>query len=294
MANEAIPLAKHEFDSSKLSFPVYVSEKLDGVPVRFKIYREPGQNYIHRHHVSRQHEHLASVEKYVDRFIELNRHRFQPGIMYNFVWEVTHKHLRSFKDISGVVRRTYPQIDLVFNLFDYDASKIADNGVSGIGWEIRHSCARIFHYPHDFQIIQQIRYTDEDSLMDMLANTPMPPEQEGWAIRSHDAPFKPGTRHWDYQVIVQEPTIDLRIIRFEEGKGKNAGGVGKMIALYMGKEIGIGPGRLSYKEREELWGTVGFFDTVRIAKIKYKPDPSYAALRQPTFQAWHTKTEPDA
>ena len=297
MANETIPLAKG-LNIAKLEFPVYVSEKLDGVPVRFCIRKEGTR--IEALAVTRQGENARSCKDYLAEFIDANYHQFHDRVNYSFVWEVTHVDFTGFKDISGVVRRQSPQKGLVFNLFDYDAHVSIDTALvglfdaSGVGFETRLQCAHGFRYPNNFTIIPQLRYAYADDLQDMLDNTDIGENQEGWVIRSHNAAFKPGKRHWDYQKVVKEPMIDLLVVGFEEGKGKNAGAVGRILVEYHGEIIGVGPGKLSYAERGTLWR-----DKVAhlgmIAQIKYKPDQGYKALRQPTFQTWRPdKTEPDA
>ena len=222
------------------------------------------------------------------------------NINYTFVWEVTHVAYTSFKDISGVVRRQAPQKGLVYNLFDF-----TEHDGSPAYFSSRMASAKDFLSEvvaagkgNRYKLIPQYEIKNLDTLNTLsLEDRFATPYQEGWVVRSHDAPFKPGRRHWDYQKIVREPTSDLRIIRYEEGAGKNAGGVGRLIAEYNGKEIGVGPGKMSYAQRQEEWKKYkdGVHSSPRIAQIKYKKDDSYSALRQATFQCWRPdKTEPDA
>lgn len=298
MAGEYIPLSK-KFNIDKLEFPVYVSEKLDGVPVRF-VGRISGAD-LETLAVSRQGEIMKSVENDLEEFFDAVLPNMVEGVVYTFVWEVTHTEFKSFKDISGVVRKKTPQKGLVYNLFDYDAYlPVADPmfHASGVEFGARMAACRKLHLhsavPSKFSAIPQYVYEDKESLQDMLDNTPIGPEQEGWVIRAHSATWAPGTRRWDYQKIVKEPMIDLLIVALEEGKGKNSGAVGRLVASYHGKRIGVGPGKLSYAERRDLWEN-GQDYLNKVAQIRYKPDDSYDSLREPTFQCWrHDKSEPDA
>ena len=209
-------------------------------------------------------------------------------VEYVFVFETMHEKFTGFKDISGVVRRKEPQKGLQYWLWDFSRSDqpnaiFADRIVEGqtlVGDT----------YLIRFNSIRQHSVDTEDGLQSLIAAR-LPMEQEGWIIRSHDAVFKPGARHWDYQKVVKEPTIDLKIIAFEEGQGKNSGAVGRLIAEYKGQRIGIGPGKLSYTERRDMWRGYGNSPVARIATIKYKPDEGYTALRQPTFQYWREDKE---
>jgi len=293
VANEAIPLAKH-FDITKLEFPVMLSEKLDGVPVRFVIHCGP-TGLVTAKAISRQHEILRACEKDLMDFVGMNIGLFtsDPGRTWNFVFEVTHRRYTTFKDISGVVRRNEPQMDLVYNLFDADTSYDAGGiSLNVLGTRLIRGASIVDRSRLvKFNVVQQIKYETPEDLQDALDNTVMSSDQEGWIIRSMDALFKPGTRHWDYQKIVKDQTIDLWITGAVEGVGKFAGGVGKFIAQYKGKEIGIGPGKQTTAERK--LALAGKYP--RMACIKYKPDESYAALRQPTFQHWRDdKSEADA
>lgn len=288
MSGESIPLAKH-IDLAKMQFPAWFSEKLDGVPVHLIIQFHNGAWQVHM--VTRQWETAFSCLSYGARFLQYNQHKFSEGIEYHFVFEVTHETLMGFKDISGVVRRKSHQNGLVFNLFDHDCFPVGQkNSGSGFGTRMSY-CLNEFVMPPSFRTIHQVMYPDADTLQDALDNTPIAQDQEGWIVRADSAVFKPGTRHWDYQKVVKEPTIDLWIIRAEEGVGKFAGGVGRFIAMYKGQEIGIGPGKQTTAERNAA--LVASYP--RMACIKYKPDDGYAALRQPTFQHWRDDKEtPDA
>lgn len=288
-----IPLAKG-YAPGKLKFPVYVSEKLDGVPVRIDI--DPWGWTAQ----TRQGEDMPSVRNQVNSLVS----RLRMDIPYGsypvtFVAEVTHEIFTNFKDISGVVRRKEPQDDLILNIFDYF------NWNGEFAQRLRN-LKEVGPYieSHDVRLVRQHFVGCRDHLDEYLSR-PMKEGQEGWIIRSHNAEFKPGTRHWDYQKYVVDPCVDLRITGFEEAvsaTGEPLGMIGRIIADFHGQEIGVGPGKLSHDERRTLWMAYEQWRWSRtreaewptqIATVKYKRDPSYAALRQPTFQHWRPeKTEP--
>lgn len=303
MSNETIPLCQ-SFDDSKMVFPAYVSEKLDGVPIRVDVWLNPA-GVVNAVALTRQGKPVGSVSKDVDIFSGAIEPYLSAGYLYTFVFEVTHREYTAFKDISGVVRRDEPQGGLLFNLFDYDAKPFGQT-TGTAKWAHRMFALHNFShcFPDNFRVIQHHKVKSPDALHLFLQNNPYKDDQEGWVIRSDSATFKPATRHWDYQKIVRDTTIDLLIVGFEEGKGKNAKAAGRLIAKYKGENIGIGAGKLTYAERAELFnqcavkpheGQAIFWYTPRMATIKYKPDAAYEALRQPTFQHWrHDKTDPDA
>jgi hypothetical protein len=63
--------------------------------------------------------------------------------------------------------------------------------------------------------------------------------------------------------------------------------IGRINCWYKGQIIGVGPGKLTHAERRELAkAPMVLTGYNRIAKVQYKKDDSYEALRQPTFQCW--------
>jgi hypothetical protein len=292
----SIPLAKG-FDASKLVFPVGLSVKHDGVPVRIDVIpHEHGMEWATQ---SRSGEPLPSCDVVVGAFLRsLSEHGITITGPTTFVAEVTHKTFTDFKDVGGVVRRKVPQDDLILNFFDYsnhcDAPWFLRQRIlRGILRTVQTDTARMVH---------QSLCRDEEDLMrqlDVASTRPDAAKIEGYIARSASALFKPGTRHWDYQKVVFDPTVDLRINGFEEAVSEHGvplGMVGRILADFHGTEIGIGPGKMSHADRKYWWdvcGPIGHIDQPRIATIKYKRDPSYTALRQPTFQHWREdKTEP--
>lgn len=280
-----IPLAK-AYDPSKIEFPGYLSVKLDGVPVRIDV-ETAGQSVRSMTLQSRQGEHLQSVTTQATMLAARSALSFPAG-RYTFVAEVTHRTLSDFKDVSGVVRRHEQSNDLILNIFDFDLDFPAKTSFGNRYQHIRRMhnslCCehiKIVHQaPVSCQVVLDLAVSDMRSLF---------PDAEGFVYRAASAEFKPGARHWDYMKIVEDPSVDLMIVGFEEGKGKNAGAAGTLIAEYKGTRIGIGPGKLSYSDRFQLWKQWGYrLNSMepRLAKIKYKRDSSYTALRQPTFQCW--------
>lgn len=302
-----IPLAK-PYTPGKLVFPVALSRKVDGVPVKIIISQTAG--VISAEFVSRQGNALLSVEDLVCDFMEAYIKSGLP-VPVTFVGEVYQRGNMDadFKETSGIVRRQYDQSDqLAIALFDTD---------TGLDYEhpgkFVHRKDDPFKYRLEFLMylkqiklhkwvtpIDQYTCTDLEKLESFAASHATAfPKAEGMVARSYTDEWAPGNRTWGYQKVVVDPIIDLRILRWEEGEGKNANAAGTLIASYKGTEIGIGPGKLSYKERAELWA--GYIDGVPvenlnlIAQIKHKTDDSYDALRQPTFQCWRfDKDEPDA
>lgn len=297
---KTLQLAKH-FDQSKLSAKVYVSEKYDGVPVRFDVKSEYGRVLV-MPGLSRQGEELHSTEWVRVRLQNMlnSRDYIGDGHRMVFIGEVMHEHYTGFKDISGVVRRKEPQTGLYVKLFDFwDAMRPDDSFAHRL---FAMQCILDRRQCHEVRITKQLSMGVIQAAKFVQT---IPDGQEGWIIRDATETFQPGKRTWGYQKVVKEPTIDLSIVGYEEGIGKNANAVGRLIAEYNGIKIGVGPGKMTYPERVMLWerdqarnsggGLQLPIDLPRMACIKYKPDEGYTALRQPTFQHWRDdKDKPDA
>lgn len=298
-----IPLAKG-YDPSKLNFPVLLSQKYDGVPVLIEVYENEGVPSLKVN--SRQGKHLPSVYWMIHGWVLSSGVLDNVDLPVQFVGEIVQKDpFADFKETSGKARKQEAQHDLYIKLFDMDT-------YDGAGYKKRYNRlkAACFYQSH-VTVVSSKEVKNQQELEHVLETfLDTYPKAEGMIARSHDDKFEAGKRSWGYQKLLVEPTIDLRIVYVEEavdGKtGEGKGMVGRLVASYHGEKIGIGPGKLTHKERISLWqdwnkaltsnfARGGMQDALGIAQIKYKKDDSYDALRQPTFQYWRPeKTEPDA
>ncbi|AUZ94774.1 hypothetical protein HOR97_gp13 [Agrobacterium phage Atu_ph03] len=151
---------------------------------------------------------------------------------------------------------------------------------------------------------------------------------EGMMIHALNKAFRPGKRCWGMCRYKPQPTIDLEVESFEEAiseAGEPLGMVGRVnvrlrrswssppppartkqdlewvsegtgSSVYVAV-VGVGPGKLTHDERTQLWDdfqSTWWGNQKLYAEIKFMPDPTYAALRQPTIQRLRTdKTEGD-
>lgn len=311
-----IPLAK-PYTPGKLVFPVALSRKVDGVPVKITF------DNLSIRVESRQGKRVESVTALIQDFREAYLMQDLP-VPVTFVGEVYQRGNMDadFKETSGIVRRQYDQSDqLAIALFDTDTGIVGEH--SG---QMAYSAANFEHRLHFLMYLKQIKLHEWVKPIDQFTVNTIEelenfaashatafPKAEGMVARSYTDEWAPGKRTWGYQKVVVDPMIDLRIVGFEEAidqYGHPMGMVGRLVAKYRGDTIGIGPGKLNHAERISLWKTwqntanysmqvldvaVGPTWHNPIAQIKHKADDSYDALRQPTFQCWREdKDEPDA
>lgn len=304
MGTEAIELVQN-YDPDKAMFPAYVSEKLDGVPLRFvKITTFPfWQALTRQNKVAKGMQH---IEVHLPQLITTLGGSIT-GEMYI--------RGKAFKDISGLVRDLKPHPELVLHVFDADihndpqAPYLArlealrdrlEDWAAASGKAVSDLPIRLI----PGMVVQSPRDAEEAFAAIMNAN----PTAEGVVLHHVLKEYKPGKRLWSTQRIKPVPTIDLRIVAFEEAvssdNGQGLGMVGRIIAelntLRDGKmhtqNIGVGPGALNHAQRKMLWllSTTGKYKPA-IAEIKYMRDDTYDALRQPTFVRWRDdKSSPDA
>jgi len=303
-----IPLAK-KYNPGKIDYPGCLSVKIDGTPIRCDV--EVGYEGSYRIKVrTRQGKHNEATYNYFMQLAkELLSRCSMPEGTHTFIAEVTHKHLKDFKESSGVVRRNSHQSDLILNFFDYYDSNEYTAGFLTRITKMQDMLKFVRHI--DFvNPVHQFIIKNEQEFMDIktrLLNGN--PGCEGLIYRSADALFKPGARHWDYQKIVIKPTVDLVVHSYEEATDKNGtplGMVGRINCFYKGSIIGVGPGKMKHPERASEWNKwqwtkwksdrfgqwVDDYMNPRIIQVEYKKDDSYDALREPTFQCWRPdKTE---
>lgn len=225
-----------------------------------------------------------------------------PDGRYTFVAEVTHPLKHDFKDLSGIVRSEQHEEhrQLIFNVFDFVHDIRSGDPYAERMFAANMLFSRSCIYDR-FRVVEQSWYSEVDDAIAHAEQIASIEVVEGAIIKSGRDVWAPGKRSWGYQKVLVDPTVDLRVVGFEEavsGKtGEPLGMVGRINCEYRGETIGVGPGKLSHTERKKVW--YSYMDNpglpdYGIAEVKYKRDESYTALRQPTFQQWRDdKTEPN-
>lgn len=306
MANESIELAKN-WDPKQAAkhLPAYAQVKYDGVPLRF--IKQPDGRVIA---YTRQNEEAVSVPHLVYAAEQLisrvggsvTAEVFLPG--------------KPFKDSSGAVRRQAANLDLFGVIFDADihnrpsdpySLRMQDLRAAHYGWRSQDSNGKLIPVRDLFYCATIDDVEDAwEFIMAQLPNTDL----EGMMLHRTDKPFQPGKRCWGLGRYKPQPTIDLAVVSFEEATseaGEPLGMLGRVnvrltrvwpstppagwakcpeTADTYFKVVGVGPGKLTHTERTAWWEDYknGRDVTRLFVEIKYMPDPTYEALRQPTIQ----------
>jgi len=288
-----IPLSKG-YNPKKLEFPVYISEKYDGMPVRIDINKD--EQTLHVSQRTRQGTENISTAKDAAIF-GLKASDYLCDGSHSIIAEVTHETITGFKNISGTIRRQEPNDGFIWNFFDYamDADAyFAYFRTRRVQLNDLFACAK---FPTKYRLIKQNLCENQKDVDQFLNNNPIRKDQEGWVIRSYNDLWEPGSRSWGYQKIVVTPTEDLPLVQVDEAISKDGiplGMAGKLWVMYKGNKIGCGPGALTHPERIQLWTDW----TARwatwsnpIIEVKYKLDDTYDALREARFVSYRPDKE---
>lgn len=288
------------FDIDKTTFPVYVSEKMDGVPVKI-FWTSKGWEVI-----TRQGKLVTSIDHILEQFENTDLHQCA------FVGELV-KPNATFEETSGLVRQIGCSPELELMLYDY--FRCDEDGNCTDDWEFERRLNALVEVRQEFFYLStsvklMLQYACESpaDLEDVMKNVKTWANNagrtgslfEGWVIRSMygpDSVYKQGKRSRGLQRIVPEPTVDLKVVGVVEAvdsKTKQPKGmIGSLVCVDGADDhYLVGAGKMSHTDRRAL-----FEDSTPIigciATIKYKPS-TYDKLRQPTFQRFHPyKSEPD-
>ncbi len=203
-----------------------------------------------------------------------------------------------FKVSGGAIRGDAPDGRIKLGVYDYITEENKENCYQARmdELEIKLITNKVKHV---FIIPYRMLYSMEEIeafYQEIINSSPL---AEGICLRPPNHRYQPGKKSWDMLRKKKEATLDLTVVGFEEAltaKKEPKGMAGRFQISYKGVISGAGPGKTSHKERKELWEQykAGEF-TPRLAEIKYKPDPTYEALREPRFSRWRDdKDEVDA
>lgn len=307
------------FDIDNLHLPAEISVKLDGVAADFY---KTKNGWVCQ---SRQGKPLPSTG-HILKFLNSGKFDSIPENTH-VIGELTVAGVADFKDAGGIIRRKEADTRIQLNVYDmyqigfenesYETRLDRVNkflklvGISGqrqlrgdsLSWSIvqRVPVCTVVH--------------NKAQLQEHLMGVPKLMETsnmfEGFVIRTlrgPDSRYKLGKRSRGMMRYKPKPTVDLKVVRFEEatankaitfldedfGIGDGLRAVGRIVCLYEGQEIGVGPGCLTHAERRDVWeryqeiGAGDITDRNLIAEVEYMLDNSYKALRQPIFKRWRT------
>lgn len=321
MAKEPMELAKN-WDPAKTPLPAYAQIKFDGVPLTFTRPADGGpvQALTRQNEVALSVPHLLEVAEAIlltpgasftaECVISGYSFKDTSGVVRRQTPDEETKLIRAYVFDANIMNRPkdtyYTRITQFMN---------ALNAVRTIGCQV-FTVASVL-----VETVEQVE-AEWDRLSTFAASKGV--ELEGMMLHHLAKPFQPGKRCWGMGRYKPQPTLDLLVVSFEEAlanetedgppKGTPLGMVGRVNVLLRRRFetvvprqleeagwlrtpdthvwlriVGVGPGKLSHDQRKALWDMYSNEDPHGMyAEIKYMPDPSYDALRQPTIQRLRT------
>lgn len=274
-----------EYSPKKFIDKMFVSQKLDGVPIKILI-----DEFGTVHHCTRQNTQLKSI----DHVLEAAADVLPWGVP--FVGEL-YIPQTPFKDISGKVRGHDPAPELQFYIYDMLMSIPYSNRKAN--WErytrIQHPVIKsVYQMPNGLGTDWCESLEDAHRAVEWANVSGV----EGLVFRHPQLlPTEAGKRCKGFLKYKPKPTIDLSVVGFEEATseaGAPLGMIGRINVLFNGEITGVGAGKLTHAERRQIFENPYAY-IGKVAEIQYMRDPSYTALRQATFQRFRPdKDAPDA
>lgn len=298
--------------NAKKFLPGYAQIKYDGIPLTFK--RVDGKLLA----LTRQNEVFTSVPHIIDA---LEQVVIKEGASVTMECIIPGM---AFKDSGGIIRRKVPDADtarIIGIVFDANLNATAKETYYVRMQQIKHvreawlAAWQVTGKKVPWHVVVSVKVETLDDVIATFGTFKTKIRDiEGMMIHALTKPFQPGKRCHGMCRYKPQPTIDLLVHSYEEAvslEGEPLGRVGR-VNVYLRRQgrdasvVGVGPGKLTHDEAKAIWqaaepiysGALG--PTKRrpreniCAEIKYMPDPSYDALRQPTIQRLRTdKTEGD-
>jgi ATP-dependent DNA ligase len=278
MAKETIILAKTFKAYDKLTYPLQATEKLDGVPVNIFIDKSGKIRAL-----SRQGEDMLSS----DHILE-----YLKPVLSDDAHVVGELYVQGmdFKDISGLARRKdSTEETAVLNLYIWDFYFEGDEELEYVHrmWNADEWLAKTLEIPGcPIKWIRGAYVEDAEQLETLVEKFRKDhPHSEGLvfrALRGPKAIWRAGWRSPGVVKLKWTETLDLPIDSLEEAVSKDGeplGMVGRINVRYKGKVSGVGPGKLSHKDRIALWND-RHDQPGKMIEVGYMPDDSYEGLRE--------------
>jgi len=171
-------------------------------------------------------------------------------------------------------------------VFDYVTLEEWDNRKGTVTMRARRDLLEDIFMANRLEGVFLIEQVEVDKSMDAIAVWQAKWESlgfEGAMVKNPDAVYKFG-RSRDMLKVKSFIDIDLEVIGFKEGTGKNIGKLGSLFVDHNGVEVNVGSG-FDDEQRVEIWNNQDdFLGTT--AECRYQEETDDGSLRFPTFVCW--------
>lgn len=290
------PMLASKFDFEKPPKGEFaVTEKLDGIRClavctseKVELYSRQGKLIEGCFDIEND---LRKLRDYVDVDFVLDGELLATGCTYENIYKETTKRVKNKNMIKTGIEYK------VFDILEYEefqSKKCTMNYAERMETLLDYNKEIIQYELNNISLIQVLYIGDDINRLLQLLEEYRFKGAEGLMVNLMDAFYEYKRSKTILKVKVME-TVDLRIIGFEEGAGKNAGKLGALVVEYKGNEVGVGSGFTDF-DREFIWNNQDqYLD--KICEVQYfeetKNKDGGVSLRFPVFKHLRTdKTEP--
>lgn len=214
--------------------------------------------------------------------------------------ELTLKHNGEYSDneafriATGIINSDREQKrDIMFTVFDVLTDKEFMDGETADGYSLRSivlkSFSLLFEDSSDVEMLPSLYQGTDQNEIDVWLDRMVAEGKEGLMVNL-DVPYK-CKRHNGILKVKRFYTMDLPIIRCEEGSGRLAGTLGAIIVDYDGVEVGVGSG-FTDEQRAWIWShqeeVIGVLAEVKYKEISYDKSTGNSSLQFPVFVSLRT------
>ena len=191
----------------------------------------------------------------------------------------------AFRTATGIINSDGDKTSICFTIFDVLPADEFDSGKSKHPYSTRRMALdRLRIETENVHVLPTLYKGRNQSVIDELLEQMVAEDKEGLMINL-DVPYK-CKRHSGILKVKRFYTMDLPIVRVEEGTGKYAGLMGNLVVDYKGNEVGVGTGfcdgerELFWRNREQV---VGMLVEVKYKEISANKKTGAESLQFPVY-----------
>ena len=191
----------------------------------------------------------------------------------------------AFRTAAGIINSDGDKTSICFTIFDVLPADEFDSGESKHPYSTRRMALdRLRIETENVHVLPTLYKGRDQSVIDELLEQMVAEDKEGLMINL-DVPYK-RKRHSGILKVKRFYTMDLPIVRVEEGTGKYAGLMGNLVVDYKGNEVGVGTGfcdgerELFWRNREQV---VGMLVEVKYKEISANKKTGAESLQFPVY-----------
>lgn len=196
----------------------------------------------------------------------------------------------AFRVATGIINSDGDKSRICLTIFDMLPADEFDAGESKKNYRDRREQMYVMWDLFDERNFENVRILPDlymgyqQKHIDELLEQMVAEDKEGLMVNL-DVPYK-CKRHSGILKVKRFYTMDLPIVRIEEGSGKYAGTTGALIVDYGGNEVGVGTG-LTDEQRRFFWEFkdtyIGVLIEVKYKEISYDKKTGAESLQFPVF-----------